>query len=365
MRTTVYMIRYTPVANRFDPDRTNFILAMRNTLFLLSVAATLLGNAQRVLHFTATSGYDHGTRDVSFALFTSIGNEIGAEVVNDPTGATFSDALTLAEFDAIVFSNTSGNNILDATQRANFEQWVNEGGNVLGIHAASDTYRHGTANGSNTGTWDFFPELLGASVQENPNHVDGTPTYTMQRVGAHPATYNVPDQWEKAEEYYYWENGYFAELNTPMLIVEETVGPNGQVNSYDAPRPMSWYRTPGNSRVVYTALGHAVSNYTDDAIFRAHVRDALAWLLEGITGVDGPTTSNVLLYPNPADRTVSVQCDGAYQNTLLTLMDATGRIVHTQRFAGTSLVMDLQPFPPGSYTILLDGSPVGPFAIMR
>lgn len=161
----------------------------------------------------------------------------------------------MAQFDAIIFSNTSGNAILNADQRANFVQWVADGGHVLGIHAASDTYRHSTANGNNTGTWDFYPELIGASVQENPNHVNGTPTYTLQRVGAHPSTYNVPDQWVKAEEYYYWENGYFAELNTATLIVEETVGPNGQVNSYDAPRPMSWYRTTGYSRIFYTALG--------------------------------------------------------------------------------------------------------------
>ncbi|HRF79916.1 MAG TPA: ThuA domain-containing protein, partial [Flavobacteriales bacterium] len=125
---------------------------MRHTFVLLCFSAALSVNAQRVLHFTATSGYDHGTRDVSFAMFTAIGDQLGAEVVNDATGATFSDANALAQFNAIIFSNTSGNDILDATQRANFEQWVTNGGHVLGIHAASDTYRHSSANGNNTGT---------------------------------------------------------------------------------------------------------------------------------------------------------------------------------------------------------------------
>lgn len=243
-----------------------------------------MANAQRVLHFTATSGYDHGTRDASFALFTSIATELGIEVVNDPIGTVPSDASVLGEFDAIIFSNTSGNNFLNVTQRANFEQWMNAGGHVFGIHATSDTYRHSTANGNNTGAWDRYAELIGASVEENPNHVVGTPPHAMTPIGQHPSTANLPDPWLKNEAYYYWEGGYYDPANMVVLEVEETVGPNGQVNSYDVARPMSWYRELGNgSRVFYTALGHAVSDYTDDALFRQHVKDALAWMLDGST----------------------------------------------------------------------------------
>ena len=48
---------------------------------------------------------------------------------------------------------------------------MNNGGGYLGIHAASDTYRHSTANGSSTGTWDWYAEMAGASVQEGPNRL--------------------------------------------------------------------------------------------------------------------------------------------------------------------------------------------------
>ncbi|HRF79915.1 MAG TPA: ThuA domain-containing protein, partial [Flavobacteriales bacterium] len=197
--------------------------------------------------------------------------------------------------------------------------------------------------------------------QENPNHVSGTPTYTMQRVGAHPATYNVPDQWEKAEEYYYWENGFFDELNTPMLIVEETLGPNGQVNSYDAPRPMSWYRTPGNSRVVYTALGHAPSNYTDDAIFRAHLKDALAWLLEGATSVPAHTTELRPLFPNPTSDLVHLPPG---YNGLVSLVDPSGRTVLQKRISqsGTFSTSSIQP---GAYIVVMDDGSRMPLVIAR
>lgn len=342
------------------------MIAMRNTITLLCVAATLSVNAQRVLHFTATSGYDHGTRDVSFAMFTSIGNEIGAEVVNDATGTTFSDASALAQFDAIIFSNTSGNNILDATQRSNFEAWVNAGGHVIGVHAASDTYRHSTANGNNTGTWDFYAELIGASVQENPNHVEGTPPYEMSHIGLHASTVNLPDPWLKNEEYYYWEGGYYGPDNTVVLEVEETVGPNGQVNSYDVPRPMSWYRAlPNGSRIFYTALGHATANYSTDDLFRTHVRDALVWTLELPTSISEHSVKSLVIFPNPADGTLTLVRGATTPNTTATVLDGVGRMVLRTRMMTSQTILDVHELPPGHYAIWIEGSPVQHFTIAR
>jgi hypothetical protein len=42
-----------------------------------------------------------------------------------------------------------------------------------------------------------------------------------------------------------WElnGGQLSNENIVLLEVEQTVGPNGEVNSYDAPRPISWYKT--------------------------------------------------------------------------------------------------------------------------
>lgn len=324
---------------------------------LIILIATLLlsddSTAQRVLHFTRTSGFDHQTRSVSNSMFQSIGNELGVVVDDDATGDPFSDASTLEQYAVIVFSNTSGNAILSAQQRANFEAWIASGGHVLGIHAASDTYRHSTANGNNTGTWDFYPEMLGASVQENPNHVNGTPTYTMQRFGAHPSIYNIPDQWEKAEEYYYWEGGYFAEFNTEVLVVEETVGPNGLVNSYDAPRPMSWYRflPQSNSKVFYTALGHAQDNFTSDALFRAHIKDALGWLLEGTTGLNSPAPSDIGVAHAIMNDILQVTTTPAHSGSTLRLFDAIGRTVHEQRISSDVTTIDLRTMRTGIHVL--------------
>ncbi|MBK8498490.1 MAG: ThuA domain-containing protein [Flavobacteriales bacterium] len=329
-------------------------------LFMLSTAA--LSAQPRVLHFTRTSGFDHGTREVSFAMFQDIAFGLGVEVDDDATGETFSEGSALAEYTVIVFSNTSGNALLDAQQQANFEEWVANGGRVLGIHAATDTYRHSTANGGNTGSWDFYAELMGASVQESPNHVNGTPEYDMEHIGTHTSTANLPDPWVKNEEYYYWEGGYYAPDNTEVLRVEETVGPNGEVNSYDAPRPMSWYRElPNGSRVFYTALGHATENYTDDALFRTHVGNGLAWLLDAAgTGMMN-VLSTLLSITQTRD---AMQVLNAERGSTLVLFDMSGRVVRSERVQQGSAMMRTDDLQDGRY-ILRVGERAQPVVILH
>jgi uncharacterized protein len=359
------MIPYTPPLDRFDPCRCIFSTVMRTIIILCCLGVASTCHAQRILHFTATSGFDHGTRAVSFAMFTAIAGELGIEVVDDATGATFSDPAVLATFDAIIFSNTSGNNILNSLQQGHFEDWVGAGGHVLGIHAATDTYRHSTANGNNTGTWDFYAELIGASVQEGPNHVNGTPPYAMDHVEQHPSTANLPDPWLKNEEYYYWEGGYFCADNMVVLEVEETIGPNGLVNSYDARRPMSWYRTLTNgSKVFYTALGHAGSNYTDDLLFRAHMKDALAWLLEGFAAT--PSIEGVFgyAYPNPASDVITIVSKDGASGDLLELLDATGRVVLLGALDGERTQLRVAHLSEGHY-LLKSGDRVVPVRVAR
>lgn len=331
---------------------------MRQHLLLLVPLCCLEASAQqRVLHFTRASGFDHGTRTASAAMFQSIASVLGVLVDDDATAAPFSDPAVLAQYDVIIFSNTSGDAILDPAQRANFEQWVAAGGDVLGIHAATDTYRHSTANGANTGTWDFYAELIGASVQQNPNHVSGTPLYELSHVGTHASTDQLPDPWPKNEEYYYWENGYFGPDNAEVLRVEETVGPNNQVNSYDAARPMSWYRMlPNGTRVFYTALGHAVQNYTSDTLFRTHLADALAWLLDPGTGLPYmPAAPGLSAHHDPFTGSLVVNTGTARDGGMVMLVDLGGRVLRRGTAGSGTARFDMQGLAPGCYVVQAEG----------
>ena len=319
---------------------------MRNTIILACVAGSFTLQAQRVLHYSATSGFDHGTREVSFAMFSDICAGLGVEVVDAPTTFSQPNFSDIEQFDVVVFSNTSGFQLLYPLQQYAFEQWIAGGGHVMGIHAATDTYRHSTANGNNTGIWDFYAELIGASVQEDPNHVSGTPPYELMHIGTHPSISNLPDPWLKNEEYYYWEGGYFNPENNVVLQVEETIGPNGLVNSYDAPRPMSWYREqPSGSRIFYTALGHAASNYTEDALFRQHIEDALIWMLFGTTAISSANDLRPFTLVNDG---LSVTISTSQPNGYIRVIDPTGRLKHAASTNGRHRI-DVGTWPAGIY----------------
>ena len=229
----------------------------------------------KLLHVTETEGFDHNTRNQSLQMFEDLGAVHDWTVVSDNSGSEFSSTANLLQYDIVIFSNTSGWNWLSAAERAAFEGYIAAGGNYLGIHAASDTYRHSTANGSKKGAWDFYPEMMGGSVQNSPNHTVNNYNGTMDTIGNHASCSHVPDPWNKSEEYYYWENGYLAPDIVEVLRVRSTGN-----NSYDAPRPMSWYRfLDGGGVAFYTALGHFAFNFDTATTFSDHVRDAALWIL--------------------------------------------------------------------------------------
>ena len=317
-----------------------------SVLFLLA-CITSFGQS-KILHYTETSGFDHNTRNASLSMFQGIALNEGFLVTDDLTGDEFTSLANLEQFDVVVFSNTSGNNILDATQRANFETYISNGGSYLGIHAASDTYRHSTANGSNTGTWDFYAELVGASVQQSPNHVNGTPQYSMNIIAAHPSTQNLPNPWVKNEEYYYWENGFFGINNNAVLQVEETVGPNNMINSYDSERPMSWYRDlPEGGKMFYTALGHASSNFSSDQNFIQHINDALIWILSETVDVYQVGESAKITIRQTTDR-VDFAPTSTLSIKVISVYNSNGQIIlESQSENGFST----SPFSSGIYFI--------------
>ena len=243
--------------------------------------ATLTGSAfaqTTVLHYSETTGFDHGTRNQSLSLFESLGATNQFDVVSDNSGSEFSSLANLEQYSVVIFSNTSGNNLLNASQRANFEAYIAGGGSYIGIHAASDTYRHSTANGGSTGTWDWYAEnVSGASVQQSPNHTSSNHNNDMTHSQpGHPLLDGIPNPWNKTEEYYYWENGFLAPGFTELLRVGVTGGA-----SFDEARMMAQFRElPGGGRAFYTALGHSRSNFSSDVNFQRLLENAVSWTID-------------------------------------------------------------------------------------
>ncbi|MEM6803162.1 MAG: ThuA domain-containing protein, partial [Bacteroidota bacterium] len=197
----------------------NLRIYLNTPLLLFFLLFTQNLQAQfRVLLYTETGGYNHGTEAVCKTLIDSLGSAHNFTVDLDNTGDRFSILDTLLNYELVIWANTSGANILDSAQRVHFEQYMAAGGNMMGIHAATDTYRHSSANGGWTGEWDYYAETLGASVQTGPNHTWNLHGNFMDHQSTNNAIINLPSPWYHAEEYYYWENGYFDSTNNHVLL---------------------------------------------------------------------------------------------------------------------------------------------------
>ncbi len=302
------------------------------------------GGSFQVLHYTETTGYDHNTRNQSLAMFQSWATAENYTVTQDNDGSEFNSLANLQQYAVVVFSNTSGNSGLNATQRSNFEAYINAGGSYLGIHAASDTYRHSSANGGSKGTWDWYAETVaGASVRQNPNHTSSNHNNTMSvEVPAHPTMANVPSPWNKTEEYYYWEGGYLNNTFTELLRVGQTGN-----NSYDAPRQMAHCKElAGGGRTFYTALGHAGSNYTNDQNFKNLMKDALLWC--AAPNIQGGSTLALTA------TTLADSCGKG--NGKITLSVGSGSAPFSYNWSSGSTSKDLTGLDAGTYSVTVTDS---------
>lgn len=224
-----------------------------------------------VLHFTETTGWDHKTREVSKKMFTELGDSMNFEVIHANESEIFDSIELLQKINLIVFSNTTGEDLLSQSQQRNFEKYIDSGGHFLGIHSATDTHRT---------NWKYYNDLVGAIVQMEPWHTDSHLIATMHHKTSHELLRDLPNPWTKEEEYYYWDlnGGKIDTQNVTTLLEVERTGPE----PFDRKRPTAWFQEfPNGTKSFYTSLGHSVWNYEDPKNdFRKLIRNALEWTLE-------------------------------------------------------------------------------------
>ncbi|MDP5082000.1 MAG: ThuA domain-containing protein, partial [Winogradskyella sp.] len=200
----------------------------------------------RILVYHETNEFRHGSINAGIAMFEELGNENNDWITDNSQDSSVFNTSNLEQYDAIVFLNTSGSDesgndgdLLSASEKIAVENFIASGKGFIGVHAATDTYRDGV--------WPFYNELVGGIVQTSPNHTNNNYNADLEVITSHPIVDflgAVGSIWNKDEEYYYWElnGGQLSAENIVLLEVEETRGPNNMVNSYDAPRPMAWYK---------------------------------------------------------------------------------------------------------------------------
>ena len=237
---------------------------------------TLPDNLPRpaILVFSKTSGFRHEDAiPAANAMFAQVAKEKGWGYFQTENGATFSPDI-LAKFDAVVFSNTSGD-VFTPEQRAAFRAFVENGGGYVGIHAAGDDSHK---------AWDWYvKEMIGTNFIGHPMDPQFQKAVVTVEDGKHPATRHLGGTWARTDEWYSFDKsprgGAFNILATLDEGSYRQVGMFGTDLKMGKDHPIVWWRCVGKGRVLYSGLGHTAESYAEPE-YRQMLTGALSWSLK-------------------------------------------------------------------------------------
>lgn len=216
------------------------------------------GTGPRVLIFNKSEFYVHACMPAAVEALQQICRENGwqAEVTDD---AEFFTEEKLRRYAAVVFLNTAGD-VLNPTQEAEFERYIQAGGGFVGIHTAIDTEHN----------WKWYGDLVGGRFDGQTDVQDAT---LLVQDREHPATQHLEASWKRRDE---WFNLRQLATDLKILITADENSYKGGLMG--AVHPLAWYHDYDGGRAFFTALGHTPESY-GEAAFLQHLRGGLQYAI--------------------------------------------------------------------------------------
>nr|WP_239160435.1 ThuA domain-containing protein [Virgisporangium ochraceum] len=218
-----------------------------------SAPATAQAEPFSVLVFSKTAGFRHDSIPAGIAAIQDLGATNGFSVSTTEDSAAFNDE-NLAQYDAVIWLSTTGD-VLDLTQQAAFERYIQAGGGYVGIHSASDTEYQ----------WPWYGELVGAYFTSHP--ANQTATVKVEDP-AHPSTSGLPARWSRFDEWYNYQSNPRGDVHVLASLDETSYSPGA--GAMGADHPIAWCRDYDGGRSWYTGMGHTIESFADPQ-FRGHV----------------------------------------------------------------------------------------------
>ncbi|MFC7110611.1 ThuA domain-containing protein [Nonomuraea rubra] len=212
-------------------------------LVAASLTAVPADPAYQVLVFSKTAGFRHDSIPAGVQAIRDLGAAGNFTVTATEDAGAFTD---LSGYEAVVFLNTTGD-VLDDTQQAAFQAYVDGGGGYVGVHAAADT-EYG---------WPYYEKLAGAYFRSHPAIQQAT-VRTEDR--AHPATAHLGPAWTRTDEWYNYRANPRPSVHVLQSLDEATYS-GGDMGDH----PITWCHPQGQGRAFYTGLGHTIESYADPA----------------------------------------------------------------------------------------------------
>lgn len=230
---------------------------MKKLVLLLSVLFSIAAFAQKkVLIFSETEGFHHNSIPTGVAAMTELVKDHGFSVDTTSVSDIFQNKL---DYDLIVFLNTTGD-VFNDVEQENFRNYIENGGNYLGIHAAADTEYD----------WPFYGKLVGAYFESHPHIQEAK----IDVVSDSPLVSFLSPNWKRTDEWYNFKN--YQDGLTILLKLDESSYEGGKNGKF---HPTAWYQETGFGGIAfYTGGGHTEEAYSEP-LFRKHLENAMLFAM--------------------------------------------------------------------------------------
>ncbi len=235
--------------------------------------ATAPTQGRKLLVFYRCEGFFHGCIPLACRTIEILGQKTGAfETVFSADMEVFT-ADKLAEFDAVLFNNTTRLAFANPEHRKALMEFVKGGKGIIGLHAASDNFYD----------WPEAAAMMGGLFDGHPWGAGGTWAVANDEP-AHPlnAAFGGRNFMIKDEIYQLKDPYSRADLRV-LLTLDMQQEVNYKVNPAGMHRPdldfaIAWVRKVGDGRLFYCSLGHNHEVFWNPAVLQ-HYLDGIQYAL--------------------------------------------------------------------------------------
>ena len=221
-----------------------------------------------VLLFSKCTGFRHGESiEAGKKTFEDLAQKNNWFLYSTEEGGVF-NAEQLSKFDVVIFNNSTGRLLNDEQQKL-LQQYVENGGSLIGIHGAGD-FSHPN--------WDWYEQNLVGSLFShhslNPQFQEAE--ITLNAVPDSTLSQGLPATWTHSDEWYvFFENPRAKGFNIVYTIDGDKINPDGNMLwmkdknfGMGKDHPVAWYRITGKGRTFYTSVGHDATAWKQEAFVK-------------------------------------------------------------------------------------------------
>ncbi len=228
-------------------------------LFNFHASANENKKVSKVLVFSLTKSYRHKSIKDGIIAIRKLGEANNFEVDTSENVTSFTKE-NLGKYRTLIFLNPTGSNVFNDEQKQALKDYINGGGGLVGIHAATDFCFE----------WEWYGKMIGAFFTNHPK------VQQAKLISVKPKDKlmkGMPESWLHTDEWYNFKS--FNKDVKVLVKLDETSYQGGNMNNE---HPIVWYHQFEGGRVFYTGLGHAPETYVD-SLFVKQLLAGIRWTM--------------------------------------------------------------------------------------